>query len=73
MTMFRSDIDKSSHYKLKGKFILGEKWMDTKGTVWTIDDITDHFIIIEGEIEERHILKKIDLDHYNDFLNFRIC
>lgn len=61
------------HYLLKEKFILGDKWMDHKGIIWTIDDITEDYVILEGEVEEKHILKKIDLTNYNDFLNYRLC
>ncbi len=61
------------HYLLKEKFILGDKWMDHHGIVWTIDDITEDYVILEGEVEEKHILKKIDLTNYNDFLNYKLC
>lgn len=61
------------YYKVKGKFIEGEKWLDKKGILWTIDEITDNFILIESDIEERHVLKKIDFEHSNDYLNFKLC
>ena len=69
--MLKSEEHK--HYYLHDKFILGEKWMDHKGIVWTIDDIQKDFIIIEGEVDDRHILKQLDISECNDFLNFKIC
>ncbi len=47
--------------------------MDHHGIIWTIDDITEDYVILEGEVEKKHILKKIDLTNYNDFLNYKLC
>lgn len=71
--MLREDTHKTHHYLLKGKFIVGDKWMDHKGIVWTIDDIKENFIIVEGDISDRHIFKQVKLEECNDFLNFKIC
>ena len=71
--MLRDNIHKSHHYYLKENYILGEKWMDTKGAIWTIDDITESYIVVESVINGKLIERKIDPEDYHDFLHYRIC
>ena len=71
--MLRDTIHESHHYFLRENYILGEKWMDTKGIIWTIDDISDNYMVVESVIEDKITVRKIDPLDYNNFLHYRIC
>lgn len=55
------------------KIKVGEKWIDKKGNVWVVDGVTDHFLMLQSEIEDRIQLKMVDIYHYNDYLNYKLC
>ncbi|GLI58114.1 hypothetical protein PM10SUCC1_36280 [Propionigenium maris DSM 9537] len=70
--MLRDNVHKSHHYYLRDNFIQGEKWMDTKGIIWTIDDISDNYMVVESVVDDKIAIRKIEPRDYSEFLHHKM-